>query len=207
MAKKDNGASAEAAQARADEQARQAKIRAGTTRIEDIFKQNFTDDFFTGREQSYKDFALPELDRQFGDTKKQLTYALARSGTLDSTDRAKREADLQREYDVNKQGVADQALGYSTSTKNSVEEARANLITMLNSTGDVEGATNQALSRASTLSAPMPFNPIGQLFATTTGALATQAAAERAAALSGGAYQPAFNTGLFGNKNAVKVTA
>lgn len=206
MSKKDNGAGADAAQARADEQTRQDNIRTGTGRIDDIFKNNFTDDFYNGRQKAYTDFAQPEVDRQFGEAKKQLTYGLARSGNLDSTERARQEAELGRQYDVNKQGVADQGLSYTTGARNSVEDARAGLITTLNSTGDAEGAANSAILRATALSAPPAFSPIGQLFSAATGAAATQANAERTSALSGGYYPSTYNTGLFGNTGAVKVT-
>ena len=255
--------------ARADEQARQDKIRAGTQRINGIFDgtasgkrgvnpvtgpldpnrtyynadgtvyspqggrqgrgqmaapdvyegvvdnaQNtaagvfngFNDQFFNGRRQAYIDYAQPQLDTQYNDARRQLTYALARSGTLDSSERARQEGVLQREYDVQRQNIADQGLSYSTQARTAVEDARANLIATLNATGDTEGATNAAIARAQTLSQPAAFSPLGQLFANFTNALGTQAAMERASALSGGAYTPRYNTGLFGTSRSVRVT-
>jgi hypothetical protein len=67
-------------------------------------------------------------------------------------------------------------------------------------------AANSAISRSAILSQPAAYSPVGQLFADFTGALGTQAAAERAFAYGGGP-RPTFNTGLFGPRaGAVKVT-
>jgi hypothetical protein len=197
----------EAAQARADEQARQEKIRKGTAQIGDIFDKNFNDDFFTKRRQSYLDFASPQLEDQYGKAQRELTYSLARSGNLDSSARADLEGQLKKLYDTNKQQIADQALGYEKDARTGVEDARSGLVTTLNATGDVDSAVNSANARAAALSKPATYSPLAQLFADFTAGLGTQAAQERAAYMSGGAYQPRYNTGLFGTPtNAVKVT-
>jgi hypothetical protein len=112
---------------------------------------------------------------------------------------------LQQLYDTNKQKVAEDALAYSTQAKTSVEDARANLIGTLNATGDAEGAANSALARSAALSQPAAYSPLGQLFTDFTSALGIQAAQERAAAASGGAYKSNYDTGLFGNAGRVTV--
>jgi uncharacterized FlgJ-related protein len=192
--------------ARWEEDQRQERIRDGTNRVGSIFDSNFTPDFFTGRKQSFLDYANPQLEDQRSAAEKELTYSLARSGTLDSSIRANKFAELQKLYDTNKQQIADKALSYETDARNNVESARSNLITTLNATGDAEGAANSSLSRAAALSAPEAFSPLSQLFASFTSALGTQAAQERAQAASGGSYKAKYDTGLFGNgSNSVKV--
>lgn len=47
-----------AAQARADEQARQARIKQGVGRINEQFNQ-FDDSFYQGRKDAYRAFATP----------------------------------------------------------------------------------------------------------------------------------------------------
>lgn len=195
----------EAAMARADEQARQQKIREGTTRVEDIFSKNFNDDFFAGRQKSYLDYATPQLDTQFEDARKQLTFALDRSGTMDSSIRAQKEAELQRKYDLNRQSIADEALSNATKSRTAVEDARTNLIQTLNATGDAEGAANSALARSQALSQPGAFNPLTSLFADFTQGLGTQAALERSYAM-GSSVAPRYQTGLFGSRSSVKTT-
>lgn len=246
----------EADQARKDEAARQATVRAGTNRINAIFDGGtssdlvsptgqpidfstgnyydangnkltgkltkfdneqvysapksdpgqFTDDFYNKQKQAYIDYATPQLEDQYADAQKQLTYALARGGLLDSSVRGQKAGELQQQYDLNKQQIGDQALTYETNAKNSVEDARANLISSLNATGDAQGTVNSAISRASALSAPPTYSPLTQLFTDFTSALGTQAAVDKANALSGGGTTSTNGTGLFApNSNAVKV--
>ena len=166
----------------------------------------FDDDFFSGRRQAYIDYASPQLEEQYGDAQKQLTFALTRSGNLDSSMRADKSAELQKMYDINKQKIADDALSYETQARNSVEDARSNLIATLNATGDAQGAANAALARSQALSQSPSYSPISQLFTDFTAGLGTQAAMERAEAASQGGYKSRYNTGLFGNAGRVSVS-
>jgi hypothetical protein len=196
-------------QARADEQARQAQIRAGTERIGGIFDSQFNDQFFDGRRQAFLDYARPQLEDQFGDAQKQLTFALARGGNLDSSVRGQKSAELQKQFDLNQQQIADKALASSTESRNAVEDARGNLVATLNATGDAQGAANSAMTRASALSQPVAFSPLTQLFADFTGGLGQQAALERADSLFGrgvgGTPVSRYDTGLFGTNRSMKV--
>lgn len=246
----DNSA-AIAAQARQDEQARQARVRDGTARINALFDGTpytpvaaptsglsldnakafvasggavggeqpaaapapfdtggfggFTDKFYGDRKQAYLDYALPQLDQQAGDARKQLTFALDRSGLLSSSTRADKEAELQREIDTARQGLFDKANATANETRSNVETARADLIKMLSTSGDVEGAVGSALSRAQALSQPTAFSPLSSLFDNFTSALGTQAAAERAQYYSNGAVKAPFNTGLFAPSGSTKL--
>ena len=202
--------SREADMARADEQARQAQIRDGTQRVGAIFDDQFDDNFFEQRKKAFLDFATPQLEDQYGDAQKQLTYALARGGNLNSSVRGEKSAELQKQFDLNKQQIADKALTTSTDSRNAVEDARSNLIATLSATGDAQGAANSAITRASVLSQPGSFSPLSGLFNDFTSTLGQQAALERADSLfgrgTGGAPIGRYNTGLFGpTKTAVQV--
>lgn len=265
---KNSASEAAAAQQRADEQARQERIRKGTASINKIFdggtfgtgaiaagaaydptkqyfledgsawtptvvgkdpngaklnkafqdalgkglysgtetKEGFNDQFFDGLSKSYVDFARPQLDEQAAKARNQLTFALARNGTLDSSMRSTQNADLQRNVDKEIQSITDKGREYATEARTGVEQARADLIANLTMTGDNVGASNAALARAKTLAAPPAYSPLGQLFTDYTAGLAQQAAFERAAALGYGTPSRG-GAGLFGtNKSAVKVT-
>jgi hypothetical protein len=195
MGKKGGGN--EAKQAREDEQARQERIRQGTTRVGSIFDSQFNDDYFDNRRQSFLDYAAPQLEDQYGKAQKELTYSLARGGLMNSSARADKVGELQQLYDLNKQQIADEALSHSTQARNSVEDARSNLIATLNATGDAEGAASSAITRASALSKPAAYSPLAQLFADFTSGLGTQAAMERANFYSGGQTPVRYSTGLF----------
>jgi hypothetical protein len=196
----------EATLARQQEEARQGEIRTGRESINSVFGQ-FDDDFFAGNRQAFKDYAMPQLDRQFTDAGKELTFDLARSGLRNSSVRGEQASRLQGLYDQNAQQVTNEALSREQQQRNAVEGSRADLISLLQTTGDAQGATNQALSRASMLSAPQPFSPVGQMFQDFTSGLSTQAAMERAGAASGGRFTPRYDTGLFsGSRSAVQNT-
>jgi hypothetical protein len=194
--------------AREDELARQQRIREGTAAIDSQFGQ-FDDEFFKARQQSYLDYATPQLNDQYEDALKELRFSLDRSGLPKSSVRAQREGDLRKLYAVNKQQVADRALSQGTQARNSVEEARADLIRTLNSTADATGAASSAINRAQILSQPDAYSPLGQLFTSFTNTLGQQAGLERVAAYApNSGLGPRYNTGLFGaNRNAVKSTS
>lgn len=250
-----NSGNDEAEQARKDENARQAQIRAGTANINAIFdggtsrqlitptgkaldfdsgeyydangnrlhgKINtfdneqvygapttqagqFNDAFFDKIKQGYIDYATPQLQQQYQDAGKDLTFSLARSGLLNSSARAQQEGRLQQLYDTNAQDIADKALSYESDARNNVEDARSNLITTLNATGDAQGAANSAIARASALSTAPSYSALGQLFTDFTGTLNTAAAQQKAAAASVGAYSPS-TAGLYGNAGKVTVS-
>lgn len=166
----------------------------------------FDDDFFTGRKQAYLDWANPQLEKQRETAGRELTFSLARSGLLDSSARAQKESELTDLFGQRSREIGQTAVQQESSARDAVEGARSDLITMLQATGDAEGAANSAIARSKALSAQPAYNPLGQLLTEFTSTLGTQAAAERAASLSGGYYRPAVNTGLFGVKNAVQVT-
>lgn len=197
MAKKggtDGGS--EVAQARADEQARQAQVRQGTQQISDLFGNQFNDQFYADRAKSYTDYATPQEGQQYNDAGKQLVFALARRGALDSSSRAGQQAKLDQQHAIQVQNIKDQGQTYANTAKANVEGARSDLVNTLNATGDVTGAVNSANARAQVLSAVPGYSPIASLYGDFTTGLGQQAAAERAFSYGAGP-RPAVNTGLF----------
>lgn len=206
MAKGGKGGDGGASQARADEQRRQENIRKGTASINSTFDSQFTDDYFGQRQQAYMDYATPQLNDQYEKAKKDLAFSLDRSGMMNSSVRAQKEAELQQLYDTNRRSVADQALSYKTQAQTGVEDARANLISTLNATGDAQGAASSAISRASALSAPDTYSPLSDMFVKFTSGLGQQYAAEQARALQSSGYTSG-GVNLFNpSKKSVTVT-
>lgn len=166
-------------------------------------KTGFNDDFYKGIRDSFTNYAMPQLNQQRDDAAKQLTFSLDRAGQLAGSVRGQKAGELQRLFDTNEQQVRDQALSYENQARTNVENARSDLISMLNATGDNQQAVNSALSRSTILTQPQTYSPLGQLFTDFTAGLGTQAAQERAAAASGGMYQSRYDTGLFGGTGRV----
>lgn len=166
------------AMARADEAARQARIKQGMASIDSTFKQ-FNSDFYDRRKDAFTATTMPQLNDQFDKSKEQLQYNLARSGMTDSSVRSANEGELQRQMDVNKADVAGKALDFSNQARTQVEQNRADLVGQLNATGDAQAAAQGALSRASIAANQPSISPIGMMFQNTTGLLgqASQAGA------------------------------
>lgn len=205
MSKKDGGASKQANQARADEQIRQSNIRAGTAQVNQTFDGQFTDDFYNKQRDDYTAFQMPQLDDQYGNAQRQLTYALARDGNLNSSTRGFQQGQLQKTYDTARTNVADQAQSYANTARSNVEQARSGLISALNASGDATQAANSAQSQAVALAQPAAYSPLVDAFAATGNYLQQQAQADRAAEIMRSSTPN--SAGLFGTSGAsVKYT-
>ena len=153
-----------AAAARRQEAERQANIQAAIARINETFGQ-FDDSFYAQRQDAYRAFAMPELDRQYAEAQRSLAATLADRGLTRSSAAAKSLADLEREYALNRQRVADEAANYGQQARANVEAARGNLISLATSTGDAGTVGNSAVNEAARLGATPTFSPLGQIFA------------------------------------------
>lgn len=184
-----------AAQARADEAARQARIKAGVAGIDKQFGQ-FDDGFYKGRQNAYSAFAAPQLNDQYKQNKDQLAYSLARSGLTNSSEGIRQGGVVQRDYALGQQQIADQGITEAQKARQAVEDNRNSLINQLQATADPTLAANSALREAGVLAMKPGFSPIGNLFQNTTAMLG---AAQQAGAYSGGpglnAYKNYFGIG------------
>lgn len=154
----------DAERARAEEEARKARIKDGSARIDQNFGQ-FDDNFFNGYRDTYLDFYQPEIDKKFGDARDQLTYALARAGTLNSSIAGTKQADLNTAYDTQRALTLSEANSATDQLKGSVAGEKSNLISLLNATGDADRAANESLSRSQQLFQRQPaYNPLGDIF-------------------------------------------
>lgn len=165
-----------AAQARADEAARQARIKQGIGNIDKNFG-GFDEGFYKGRERAYVNFANPQLSDQYANTQRNLTYNLARQGLTSSSEAARNAGELQRQYNDARAQIAAKGMDAANDARNQIEQNRSELISQLYSTSDPSQAANSALNRASVLSQQQSFSPLGQLFANTTGLLGNAATA------------------------------
>lgn len=162
---------------RQEEEARQARIREGKAAIESQFA-GFDDDFYDTRRTSYLDYANPQLEDQFKDATRDLTLALARSGLLNSSAKARRFGDLKKQYDTQSRAIADKATQYENQSRNAVGAAKSDLLTQNQSLADPTLAAANAQNRAENLTKLPTFSPLGMLFAGITDGIATQASLE-----------------------------
>ena len=188
----------QAEKSREAEQRRQNAVRDAETTINTKFGDMFTPDFWKGRQDAALGYYKPQLDDQFANARKDLTYWLGDRGLLNSTVANEKTADLQKLFDTNTRTVGNNVLDMVNSEKGKVNEAQQGLISDARSNGDAEAASNASNAQIASLSAPDTYSPLANMFVGFTDALKTQAALEQASALSNGAYKPTFNTGLFG---------
>lgn len=149
---------------RAEEVARQDRIRQGMGSIASTFG-GFDDAFFAKRASDYSAYATPELDRQAAAQKRDLVYALARTGNLDSSAAIDKNAELNTEHNQRRIEVANQGLDSANQLRDQVERTRGNVVAELNATGDSSGAASSALRAVQSASQPAGFSPLGNMFA------------------------------------------
>lgn len=173
----DGGADAAAraaAQQRAEEQARQNRIRAGTGAIEQIFSP-FDDTFFAGRGKAFLDFARPQLEDQYRKAREGLIFALARNGLTQSSVGANKFKDLTTAYNTNRQVLEGRAQDEANRARQQVEQNRSELVSQLQATADPTAAARAAISRQQYLYSTPGFDSLGNLFQNVTAGLADAA--------------------------------
>jgi hypothetical protein len=91
---------------------------------------------------------MPEVDRQAGQQRKDLIYALARTGNLDSSAAIDKAAEL---IQGGQQGSASasptKGSNQANTLRNQVENTRGNVVAELNATGDASAASNSGAAR------------------------------------------------------------
>jgi hypothetical protein len=166
-----------AKQSRADEVARQERIRSGMASIDQAFS-GFGDAFFSKRAKDYEAYAVPQLERQARQQRESLIYALARTGNLDSSAAINKSAELTEDENAARIDVANTGLNMANDLRRQVEGTRGNVVAELNATGDSQAASAAALRGVRDLTQPAGFSPLGNLFASfaqTLGAVGSNA--------------------------------
>lgn len=170
---------ADSRDARAKEEARATRIKTGAGKINDVFG-GFDDGFYSGFRDKQTAFYQPEVDKQFGDAKDQLTYALARAGTLNSTIAGDKQAKLKGAYDLQSASTLSQAEDAAAGLRGNVNSEKSSLVSLLNATGDADRAANEATARAQQIFQKQPsYNPLGDIFSGVTGAIGNYAAGQQ----------------------------
>lgn len=191
--------------ARAAEDARQARLRVGMDRIGSTFGQ-FGDQFYNDRAKAYTDYAMPQAAQQFKDANDQVTFGLARSGNINSSAGAKQYGRLQQNYNTQKQAIVGQGLNLANDARREVASQQQAVTNQLYGTSDPQAAGQSAINAAGALRAQPQFSPLGNLFQNVTGLFAQDANA-RAYGAPGGfgfqGFQPQFGVGAPRNTGKV----
>lgn len=133
----------------------------------------YDDAYYNKRATAYTDFALPQLQDQYTDQNKALTYALARGGNLGSSLAASKKGVLDKDYALQQQAVYDTGQDYANKARADVASSKQNLVSLLQASADPEATANLAQSQASTLSAMPAFSPLSPVISNVAGSLGT----------------------------------
>lgn len=162
----------QADEARADQNTKAAALRTGNDNINNAFA-GFDDNYFNNLSKSYLDFQKPQLDDQYDQQKKNITYSLARNGNLNSSVAGDEGAVLDKQYALNLTGLNSAAGDVANTARRSVQSNKNDVESQLNASYDSDAANTSALAAARTLAAPTSFSPLGNLF-TNVSAVAAQ---------------------------------
>jgi len=177
------------------EQERKANIKAGRKQIDTAFS-GFDDAYYGGYKQNYLDFYNPQLDKQFGDTNRSLTYKLADRGILESSVGAESLSDLFKRYSDEKSNVTGAATDAANKLRSQVEDTKSNLYALNESASDPATTAAAAMGQASAIAAPQSYTPITGVFADalTPWMNMTSARNNSAYATGGSYYRPASSS-------------
>lgn len=141
----------------------------------------FGEDFYNKRATAYNEFALPQLQDQYTDQQKALTYALARGGNLGSSLSAAKKATLDKDYALQQQNVYDTGQDYANKARSDVAAQKQNMVSLLQASADPDAVANLAQSQAQNLSAMPSFSPLSPVISNVAGSLGTYLANQQTA--------------------------
>ncbi len=190
---------AEAAEARAREEARQARIKTGSANVDSAFS-TFDDGYWNNRKTSFMDYYQPQLDDQFKQAQEQLNFALARAGTVNSTIAGDKMGLLQTKYDTQRAAIQSNAEADVHSAQDRIQNEKSALLSQLNATGDADRVSNESLARTQQLFNEQPsYDALPDIFSGFANAIGNYNAASQ----NNTAYQSYFGTKPAKTSNSV----
>jgi hypothetical protein len=123
------------------------------------------DAFFDRYKQGILDYYTPQVAEKYGDAKDELTYRLARAGTLRSSMAATETADLAKQNDLNMGKIRSQADTAAADLRSRVASERQKAESQLYATENPDVAANQATAAINNITAAQPdTTPLGDIF-------------------------------------------
>lgn len=189
--------------ARQEEQARKGRILQGQGKIDSAFGM-FDEPYFDHFKSDYLNYYTPQVDKQFGRAKQDLSYDLARKGVTNSTPGNKRFADLIDMYGQRRNEVASNALSATAGLKTQVEANKSELYNQNTTSADPSLAAQNSVSRVNSLTTPPVYSPLADLFAGAVNGGAQYLGQQNRGLPSG--YAPYFAPGYYSSSSGRVVT-
>ena len=122
--------------------------------------------------QSYQDWANPQVSQQFRDANDRLMFRLDDMGHgAGSSTMVNRTGRLQDDYTQARADVADRSLDIANQTRQNINAQRAQMVNLLQQTGDPSQISSQLGQVVDTLRAAPSFSPVGPVFQNATAGL------------------------------------
>ena len=134
--------------------------------------EGVNDPIWEQQADAYLEYANPQLDDQYKDAREDMVYALQRQGQAESSLAGDRWADLERDYKLQQQGIAEKARGYANQAQNDIMSQKSSLLQTLHATADPGAVTSAARDAVANLGNTPSFSPLGPLFQNATAGLA-----------------------------------
>lgn len=156
----------EAAQARQMEDFRQQQIKTGRDQINQNFSGLLNNPAFTARYgQAVRDYQKPQIDQQYANANKELTYRLADAGTTRSSGAADATSNLVAQKDMNYANMNRAADNAEASLLNRVNSEKNTAINQLYATNDPNQALTTALNSIGSVQVAQPdLQPLANIF-------------------------------------------
>jgi hypothetical protein len=155
-----------AAEARQKENLRQARLNQGKSAIDSIFgNENFGDQFYDKYKTASLDYALPQLQDQYGEARRTSEADLARAGLLRSGAAGFVQKKLTNQNAVNEAGIRAKADTDTAELRKSIAAQQQQAYNQLYATEDPTVAANTAANSAANAQLTQPnLSPLGELF-------------------------------------------
>lgn len=158
---------------------RQRKIKLGRGKIDKALDTAFTPEVFAEAKSNYVANFMPQMKKDFGDTRDQFLYKYARQGLSNSEAAARKFGELTKARSDEAAAIASRAGDHATQLRARVEDTRGELYDQLSLSADPVSAAKSAVSRSAILAAPPSYDPYQDAFGRFSGQLATAVAAEQ----------------------------
>lgn len=145
------------------EEQRQSDVNTGKKYIDSAYSQ-YGPGYYDDYQKDYTDYYDPQLDTQYEKTGAKMQAALAGRGMGQSTVSADANADLLKQYNEQKTGIANEAADASQKLKSNVENSKSDMYALNESSADPAQANTMAMGQAAALAAPPTLTPLAQVF-------------------------------------------
>jgi len=156
----------QAQEAREKEAQRKARLEHGKTTIDSLFgDENFGNDFYDKYENAQLNFNLPQVWDQYDRARRNVTYDLARAGTLRSSIANEAVADVENQKAMNEASVRTKADADVGALRTSIGSQQQQAYNQLYATEDPDIAATTAINMVQNAQLSQPnLNPLGELF-------------------------------------------